>query len=537
MNEDAFVDEATREVLGVAAYLSWLEPDSPGGQRRARALSPYGTDEWDAWKRDLERTRATAAWAAVHADELGTLRDALSNLPETDRPVRRLRVGETLDDSDLFAVKRLLYYGVACLESARGLVGRDPETADWISRANALMAIIHPEKQRSSRFHLASGLDDALAVQRKELRAIKRREGQKRDDLEAALLEQFEGRFDIRGHFRPAPDTDEDALRADPRLVYAAGAWQLEDTTLDAIRAERDEAEDDVARIEQLVRTSLTTTLIEEFDWLQRLASALSEIDVQLAKSRLRDRVDGSWPRWSQDAETRIVGGTDFGVLRMLEETDEAAQPVDVELGPEPTVVSGPNMGGKSALLRLIGLSQWAAQHGLPVPAEACSFAPVDTIVYVGSEEPLAEQATEGLSSFGREVRRLVSWWDRGGSPRLWLLDEVGRGTHPDEGARIARDIIDQLADRGDRCVAATHFPMVAGMEGARKLRIAGLTDPTLLDELLQQAEMGHEDDPESLQRALRAAMDYRPLPVDEHDVPRDARVVARALGLTLDDA
>ncbi|MGM0558627.1 MAG: MutS-related protein [Myxococcota bacterium] len=532
MREDGFIDSATREVLDVGAYMSWLDAQTPAGRRRIQSLDAYGSGERGVWKREIERSRQTEKWAEDHPAELSSLRDALSNLPETERALRRLRIGETLDESDLFAVKRFAFYAHACLTAASDLLDRDQHTGDWTERAEIVMDRIHPEKRRSSRFHLASALDEELAASRRELRAIKRRERELREDLERTLLEDFEGRFDIQGHFRPAEGCSEAELQGDARLTYAAGAWQLRDPALDAVRDEREAAQEAVDSAEYRVREALTDDLVDHLEWLEAVEFALAEIDVQLAKAQLRQRVGGTWPDWSDD-QTRVVGGTEFGVLRMLEDSEESVQPVDVELGEEPAVVSGPNMGGKSSLLRLVGLSQWAAQHALPVPARAYSFVPVEAIIYVGSEEPLAEQMTEGLSSFGREVHRLVQWWERGDAPRLWLLDEVGRGTHPDEGARIAREIIEQLTARGDRCIAATHFPAVAGMEGARKLRIAGLTDPTMLDQLIEGAE---QDEPAALQRALRAAMDYRPLPVEEHDVPRDARVVARALGLSLDD-
>jgi hypothetical protein len=186
-------------------------------------------------------------------------------------------------------------------------------------------------------------------------------------------------------------------------------------------------------------------------------------------------------------------------------------------------------MGGKSVLLRVVGLCQWAAQCGLPVPARRCDFAPVAQITYVGSEEPGVRAAEEGLSSFGREIRRLVRHRDRDAHPVLWLLDEVGRGTHPLEGAAIAVDIIEALAERGDRLLVATHFPEVAAMHDVRRYRIAGLCGEDL-PVASEPAQMSYG----AWEEALRAAMDYRPVeldPAERAEIPRDARLVARLLG------
>jgi DNA mismatch repair ATPase MutS len=533
MREASFVDESTEAVLGTREYVSWLTPDSPRGIELARSISPFGPGEAGVWQEHVDRTIATETWAESNPEAADSMREALSNLPDLARAIRRLRIDETLDEAELFAIKRFLFYARAALDASRELLERDPQTDGWVERVTTLMEEIHPGKSNSSRFHLASALDEDLAAARKELRALERRQRELREDLEASILEQFDGKFDIRGHFRPAASCNEDALHADARLTDAAGAWQLSDPALEDLRRELGAAEEAVDEHEAWVRADLTDMLEEHEAWLRGVEFTLAEVDLQLAKARLRERIDGCWPTWSDDdVAGRIVGGRDFGVLRILEGQDESVQPVDVALGDAPTVLSGPNMGGKSALLRLIGLCQWAAQHALPVPAQSYSFTPVQAVIYVGSEEPTAERATEGLSSFGREVRRLVDWWDRGDAPRLWLLDEVGRGTHPDEGARIAVEIIEQLDARGDRCIAATHFPAVASMEGARTLRIAGLTDPSMLDQLAD----ADADDVAALQKTLRAAMDYRPMPVEDHDVPRDARVVARALGLSLKD-
>jgi len=217
---------------------------------------------------------------------------------------------------------------------------------------------------------------------------------------------------------------------------------------------------------------------------------------------------------------------------RQVDRIGDEVQAIDVTLDEAVTVVLGPNMGGKSALLKLVGLCQFCGQAALPIPATSCAFGLVGGLVYVGSEESGGAAEQEGLSSFGREVRRLVAHWE-GRAPRVWLLDELGRGTHPGEGARFARGVIQARESAGDRVVAATHFPEIAAVEGVARLRIRGLQ---VSDEALREALSGLDaQDVGQLTAALRTLMDYRPQPSRATDVPRDAWRVARALGLELD--
>lgn len=522
------IDASTQAVLGVRAFLDGLKPDSEAGVELAGAPAFYGPADADAWRAEIERLVEAERWCQAEPSGEEHARQALAELPRLERPARKLRVDEVLGEAELFTVKRFLYYAGEAVGAALDLLDGWGLAESCPEQLEALMAAIHPQKRPTPRFHLASELSEELEELRIALRQKKKRERKLRRDIEQAIVADHGGTFDIHGTYRAPDGAHDGALEQDDRLHKARSGYTLADDEIAALGAEIDELEMQVEQVEYDMRARLSEQLAEQLDWLEKIAAMLAIFDLRLAKVRLRRAIDGAWPDRREEPGIRIVRGREPGVARALAESGEDVQPVDVELGAEPVVVTGPNMGGKSVLLRLIGICQWCAQHALPVPAARCEFAPVAGIIYVGSEEPQARDASQGLSSFGREVQRLVDRWDDGAEgARLWLLDELGRGTHPDEGARIAAEVIAKLAERGERVVAATHFPAVADLDGARKLRIAGLTDPERLEELLQRPDA-------DVQAALRAAMDYRPISVDTHDVPRDARVVARALGLDL---
>lgn len=529
------MDTSTAQVLGVAEFLGWLTPDSAAGRALGESLAVFGADARDAWQHEMECLAQADRWQAENSAVQSTLRQALGALPQLERMARKLDAQRVLEEADLFQVKQFLYFSAQILQIAGDLLGAWHVPAQWGAALDALMHAIHPQKHRTPRFHLAAELDPQLEALRAALRQNRKLERRLRTELERAITADYGGGFDIHGSFRA---DDESALTADRRLVRVGDAWQLKDPRLSAAVAQTDAVQREVEAAEYTLRARLSRLVRQKIDWLQEVAAVLAALDLRLAKVRLRCEIDGCWPAWRKVPGIVIRAGREPLTAAALAEREADFQPVDLALGERAVVLTGPNMGGKSLLLRLVGLCQWCAQHAMPVPAAACEFAPVAAIIYVGAEEAL-EAEVEGLSSFGREVRRLVEFWDAGVGQnprgmRMWLLDEVGRGTHPDEGAEIAREIIEARARRGDRVLAATHFPRVAALESADRLRIAGLTDPQRLQQLLSDPDIDVQD-------ALREAMDYRPVALDagargSFEVPRDARLVAQALGLRLAD-
>lgn len=535
-------DEPTAEVIGVDDVRGALSPESPAGRRLAETLETYRPGQRPGWLREMKRTRATNRWARENEDQVPRAESVLGEVPQIDGVSQSLQQPEQrrdpLADVDLFRIKRFLYHGRQLLVNFPGLAAAQEVPVDPARKKFAdLLGRLHPDGTDHPRFHLSDALNDELADVRRQRRDADDRLREVRGELEASVVEDYGGSFDIQGAWRPPEGEDEresvpdGGPGADPRLRHSAGAWRVWSDELEELRDRRDSLDVRIDDLEEACRGDLTEKLSEEVEWLDRMATHLAKADLRLAKARLIEDLDGCWPEWSEEDELAEGAASleDARHPRIVRRAD-TVQPIDMRIGTRPIVVMGPNMGGKSALLRMVGLAQWCAQHALPVPADRYRFRPVESIVYVGSEEPHAADAEEGLSSFGREIHRIVEHMRRDEVPSLWLLDEVGRGTHPEDGADLAVSIVEALAARGHRVVAATHFPELAGLKSARNLRIKGLDESRDLDEALRRAA----GDPDAVEAALRSAMDYQPEPADGSDVPRDARRVAEALGLDL---
>jgi DNA mismatch repair protein MutS2 len=205
----------------------------------------------------------------------------------------------------------------------------------------------------------------------------------------------------------------------------------------------------------QRILDELSRRVEKDADELDAVVSALARLDLAMSKALLADALDAERPLLNAEGALDLVKARH--PLLVAQGTEVVA--IDVRLGTDfrALVVTGPNTGGKTVTLKTIGLLALMAACGLQIPAQRGSRVPVVKRIFadIGDEQSIAQS----LSTFSSHLRNVVATLTEAQKGDLALLDELGAGTDPDEGAALAMAVLETLLARGVLVAATTHYP------------------------------------------------------------------------------
>ena len=232
---------------------------------------------------------------------------------------------------------------------------------------------------------------------------------------------------------------------------------ELEDTILNA--------EDKLTALEYDMFCKIRESIAMELERIQRTAKAIAKLDVYASLSLVSERNRYVRPKLNEKGVIDIKDGRHPVVEQMISNDLFIANDTFLDNGnPCISIITGPNMAGKSTYMRQTALIVLMAQIGCFVPAKSANIGIVDRIfTRVGASDDLAS----GQSTFMVEMNEVSSILKNATDKSLIILDEIGRGTSTFDGMSIARAVLEYVVKKiGAKTLFATHYHELTAMEG-----------------------------------------------------------------------
>lgn len=218
------------------------------------------------------------------------------------------------------------------------------------------------------------------------------------------------------------------------------------------LRELKQEEEKEVYRILQ----ELTALLGKEQHIVEDNMAITAQLDVVFARAEYSRKINGIAPTLNQQGMVRIVQGR-HPLLK------QGVVPLDLSVGEDfsTLVITGPNTGGKTVALKTIGLFVLMVETGFHLPAEPGTDIALFRQVFadIGDEQSIEQN----LSTFSSHISRIKEFLEKADQDSLVLMDELGAGTDPREGAALGIAILDELRARKVTTVATTHYSELKG--------------------------------------------------------------------------
>lgn len=210
-------------------------------------------------------------------------------------------------------------------------------------------------------------------------------------------------------------------------------------------------------RLENEVLHRLTAELLRAGDRIARVDAMLAETDLTFAAAQWAAACGGCWPKLVAAEDPMLLARARHPLL-LAEHGADGVVPLDLELGKayDLLVVTGPNTGGKTVVLKTVGLLGCLARCGLPISAAGHSRMPLWR--GIGADVGDAQSLQSSLSTFSGHLRRMCALLAAAGPGHLMLLDELGTGTDPEEGAALGQALLERFLALGARVIANTHL-------------------------------------------------------------------------------
>lgn len=229
------------------------------------------------------------------------------------------------------------------------------------------------------------------------------------------------------------------------------------------------ESELELEREERRILAGLSAMVGVQAEGIETCLQAAEDIDLVCARSGLGEALDGVVPRVREEGAI-LLQAARHPVLELREDIEVVANDLRLEGHLQGLVLTGPNAGGKTVALKTMGLCALMVRTGIPLPAAPGSR--MDFFETVLADIGDAQTVQEDLSTFSAHLTVLREVLSAAGPGALLLLDEIGMGTDPAQGAALGLAVVEAVLDAGARVVVTTHYAALKGLS-ARDRRVS----------------------------------------------------------------
>ncbi len=498
-------------------------------------FSPYGGDYKGKVKpsfspnklvKEYELTDILYKRILGHPAEIHELVDILNGLKDIRPTITRILKDVVLESEELFYLKRWLL-DIERIKKILIKIGLYDKVSFKIQTIDNLLAELSLGNPGPS-FYISDQYSETL-------KKLRQRKSQKTGLLEQMLQERkrrIEGMYNISLNIQGNLKVNKlevsliEELKKNEDIHYYGETYthiefKLKDnTTIQQLREQTKILTNQIELEEYQVREKLTQRIKPFSSKILENCRKIGKLDWLLVKATFAKEINGVIPTLIEEGLV-IKEGRNPVLEKILAKGSKEMTPINLQLSRGVTVITGANMGGKSVVLKTVGLLLALAQYGFLVPCKSFSFSPVEFIYYSQGD---GQSIYDGLSTFGWEMNEIKKAIDINKKIGIYLIDELARGTNPIEGGALALSVARFLNKKRSYTIMTTHFEEMITKE-FRQLRIVGL------DKLTQR----------QLKRALKnqggfekiqELMDYQLVDLEEMGLPREGVKIAALLGL-----
>jgi len=527
-----FMDKYTEESLDFLYILKRIDVLTPYGKIYRDRIRPYVSGQEEELKEELEKVEKILGYLK-HRKFYHEIKNILIHVKDLRNSVERAAEGSVLTEIELFEIKIF----VLLIKDLDDFLNKyEVETWDdiKIERMEELEYLLDPEKTGIPTFYIYDSYSEELLKIRKEKKGIEKEIKIKKSTLKDKIKKDIGLNFRPDGTITVQRDDEETVqkLQAHPYLsrvseTYLTIKFSVKSTEeivfldrkLFFIKEKEEEEEYKIIEM-------LTQKIASNKKKIFRNMASIGKLDFLLGKAHFAEKINGVKPVILHEHMILIEEGRHPKVEESLRERELKFTPVTISIKEGVSCITGANMGGKTVSLKLVGLLCAMAQYGLFVPAEKME---IGLNNFINASIGDMQSADRGLSTFGSEIQMVKEAVKQSNNKGLILIDELARGTNPEEGFAISKAVVNYLKDKNSITLITTHYDNIADMEDIGHLQVVGLSN---IDFEKLKITLENYDGTDLINKY----MDYRLIEVkNKKEVPRDALNIARLMGLDED--